>query len=403
MKKIIFSPYHFLLSLAGALIYSFPSKRIRVIGITGTKGKTTTVAICRHIFTEAGKSVASLSSVYKTIGDEVNKNRTGNSMPGRFFIQKFLADAVQKGCTHAIIEVTSQGTVQHRHRNILWAGAAFLGIHPEHIESHGSFKKYCEAKRAFFTYAAKHHREKISFFVNKNDAEAEGFIKAAGNLPCVLLSSRDDVYKEGIQLPQCLKGDFNRINIATAVAIARAEGIEDNVIKSALESFSGVAGRMEVIIEHPQTVIVDYAHTPESLRAIYSHARSFKKERSNKLICILGSAGGGRDAWKRPELGSIAGELCDHIILTDEDPYDEDPKEIVYQVRSGVLIHPVNDGKLDIILDRRAAFERAKEIAEEGDVVVATGKGSEEWIHGPRGTKIEWSDSKVAKDIFRKN
>jgi UDP-N-acetylmuramoyl-L-alanyl-D-glutamate--2,6-diaminopimelate ligase len=395
MKNIARSIYHYALSLAGAVLYGFPSRRLHVIGITGTKGKSTTLGILAHILEKSGRKVALISSVSYKIGDKESKNKTGNSMPGRFFLQKFLHDAAKAGCTHALIEVTSQGVVQHRHRFIAWDRGAFLGIHPEHIESHGSFEKYRKAKTLFFSYMAKHpYGKHPEAYIYKEDEHAEYFVRAAQGMGTKYFTKADGACAG---LPASLEGEFNKINIAAALAIAADEGIAREDACKALADFAGVQGRMDIVQEKPFLAVVDYAHTPESLEAIYAHMQG-KRAQGGRLICVLGSAGGGRDIWKRPAMGKVAERYCDAIVLTDEDPYDEDPAAIISQLQEGMS----EEGKRKAVieLDRRAALRKAVEMAAHGDVVLCTGKGSERWIHEKGGRKVPWSERDILKEFL---
>jgi UDP-N-acetylmuramoyl-L-alanyl-D-glutamate--2,6-diaminopimelate ligase len=174
-------------------------------------------------------------------------------------------------------------------------------------------------------------------------------------------------------------------------AYSKAYGVDFEVCKKALEYAKGIAGRMEVVAESPVKVIVDYAHTPEQLESVY---KTFKDE---KMICVLGSCGGGRDKWKRPVLGELAGEYCKEIIITNEDPYDENPTDIINQVAETA---GANAKK---ILDREEAIKTAINLAKPGEVVIITGKGSEPWMCLANGKKIPWSDRQIAKDALKNN
>lgn len=402
MKKIInlaYSVYHWSFGLIGAIRYHFPSRKLVVIGVTGTKGKSTTLALISDILEKSGHKTALISSVTYKIGSRTEKNRTGNSMPGRFFLQKFLSDAVNSGCDTALIEVTSQGVVQHRHKFIFWDRAVFLNIHPEHIESHGSFENYLDAKLDFFRYVADNHDSKMpQLFVCSDDAHVQEFIDAAGTLPIVRFSKKT-VEPLKIKFPKTLSGDFNKINTAAAVAVARSFQISDDKIREAIEGFGGLEGRMDVVVQKPFTAIVDYAHTPDSLEAVYKHLREGLKKCN--LICVLGSAGGGRDRWKRPIFGSLAAKYCDYAIFTNEDPHDEDPLKIAEEIEKGYLDAGGKKTKCEIIIDRRGAIKKAVEVTKAGDVIICTGKGSEEYIHLAKGKKIPWSEKDVIKSVIR--
>lgn len=410
--------YHFFLAWLGAIIYRHPSRKLTVIGITGTKGKSSTVEMVNAIFEAAGKKTAMLSSVYVKMGNTREKNITDTTMPGRFFIQRFLRRAVREGCEYAFLEVTSQGIFQHRHRFIEWDGAAFLNLHPEHIEAHGSFEAYRHTKVSWFEYVSRHSRalsrhsrgsgnlvRQPFFFINSADPSAPEFEGTLEGDENIVEFNREAFVEEWLRgdasaLGDWFANDFNMENAACAAAIADAYGIPRETILKALKQFKGLPGRMEWIQREPFGVVIDYAHTPQSLIQVYQTLRSSKFEvRSSRLICVLGSAGGGRDTWKRPEFGKIAGEYCNHIILTDEDPYNENQNQIVSEIQSGITNYQL---PITIELNRKEAIEKAVSLAEPGDVVIITGKGSEQWIHVAGGKKIPWSDRDTAKSALAK-
>ena len=386
--KLLRSVYHYCWSALGALWYRNPSAHIKVVGVTGTKGKSTVVSLLDHIYTSAGYNTAVLSSVFVKVGNTRMPNRTGNTMPGRMYIQHFLSQAVKAGCDIAFIEVTSQGIVQHRHQFIDWDKAVLLDIHPEHIEAHGSFEKYLAAKVELFSYAAT-HATKPTFFVNDKDDHANAFVNAVDGHDLILFSAED--VEERMVVPVSLEGEFNLINIAAATAIARSDGISKNDIERAISSFKGLVGRMEVIQDTPFLCIVDYAHTPNSLELLYSFLKGKRASEQHKLIGVVSSAGGGRDKWKRPQMGRVAATYADVVIITNEDPYEEPPQEIMHAIKEGVDQVHKDDLMVYEIEDRTEAVNKAVAMASPGDVVVATGKGSEEYIHQD-GKKIPWSE-----------
>jgi UDP-N-acetylmuramoyl-L-alanyl-D-glutamate--2,6-diaminopimelate ligase len=201
-------------------------------------------------------------------------------------------------------------------------------------------------------------------------------------------------------VPKFLISKFNEENIAVAMAIAKELGIPPNIAEDAVANFEGVPGRMEFVSHGPYLGIVDYAHTPDSLEAAYSAARALFPDESGRLICVMGAAGGGRDTWKRPEFGKIAAHYCDEVILTDEDSYDEKPEAILDEIAEGFTGMPYPRPEVFRILNRREALQKAVELMKEGDIVIATGKGSEEWIHLAHGKKVPWNEKEVLEELL---
>lgn len=389
--------YHLAFAHLANLIYRNPSRRLTVVGVTGTKGKSTTVELLAAIFDAAGEDTAFYSSVRTKIRDVVETNRTGNSMPGRGKLQWFLRKAADKKCRYAFVEVTSQGVVQHRARFIEWDGAIFTNLASEHIESHGSFEEYREAKLGFFRMLASSPKSEKIAVVNKDDTSSFLFLEAVQGENVRKLPISAKTFGAELQLNDgWISAPMNLENAALAAAYAEVKGVSRHTIREALNSFSGIPGRLEYVAREPFAVMVDYAHTPDSLTRTYEF---LKKEYQRRLICVLGAAGGGRDRWKRPEMGRVAAELCDEIILTNEDPYDEDPGQILSEIESGISNF---QGSVFKILDRREALMRAIGMARPGDVVIATGKGSESSIHFARGTTIPWSERGEIEKILHK-
>ncbi|MBI2041500.1 MAG: UDP-N-acetylmuramoyl-L-alanyl-D-glutamate--2,6-diaminopimelate ligase [Candidatus Nealsonbacteria bacterium] len=397
--------YHFGLAFLAALFYGFPARKMIVVGVTGTKGKTTVVELLHAILAAAGRKTASLSSLRFKIGEKEFINDLKMTMPGRFFVQKFLHQAGQAGCKYAIIEVTSEGIKQFRHRFIGFDLAVMTNMAPEHLESHGSFEKYLRAKLDLFWRLP----QQGTAIINKDDYQAKRFLAATGAHKVfygedgILISGKNFILKnleleEGItfdlnnyQINSLLTGKFNLYNILAAIAAGLALHIPLVKIAEAVVKVSGIPGRMEIIQKNPFKVIVDYAHTPDSLRQAYETLKN------SRLICVLGSAGGGRDKWKRPEMGKIAAEFCQEIIITNEDPYDEDPQKIINEVASEIS----QKAQVINILDRREAIRKALQRAQPNDTVIITGKGAEPWLMGAGGKKIPWDDREVAREELK--
>jgi len=410
------SIYHFLWALFSALFFGFPSRKIKVIGITGTSGKSTIVDLTINILEKAGYKVAALSSIKIKIADDEKENLFKMTMPGRGYLQRFLKKAKDKGCQYAIIEVTSEGILQHRHRFINFTTAVFTNLYPEHIERHGGFKNYRATKGKFFQTTKGIHilnldDKNTNYFLQFPAERKIGFITCnKGSLEMdrgklrIVEANNCKEGREGITFKVAnidfrlrLLGRFNIQNALAAICIGIAQDISLEICKRALEKFPGVPGRMEIVIEKPFRVVVDYAHTAEALEKIYKTVSlpSFKPK-DQKLICVLGSCGGGRDKWKRPKLGEIASEFCDRILITNEDPYDEPPIEIIEQIFKGIKNNKKRVAKK--ILDRREAIKEALRLAKPGDIVTITGKGCEPWMCIERGKKIPWDDREIAKE-----
>lgn len=372
-------PFHYVLALAGAIYFKFPSKDLTVIGVTGTNGKSTVVEMLHAILQEAGISVASASSIHTNINGEKIENKRKMTMGGRMFVQQFMHNALSKGAEVVILEVTSEGIRQFRHKFIHFDIAVLTNITPEHIESHGSFEKYKQTKMKLFRAANMH-------VLNGDDNAFAEFDKIPSTKKLVFRKS--DLEKEGIVLS--LPGEFNLMNALAALNAARMIDIKDEVAKAALKKLDKVPGRFEIINENPK-IIVDYAHTPDALEKVYKAAR---QELNGSLICVLGSAGGGRDKWKRPEHGRIASESCDRVIFTNEDPYDEDPGKIITEVAAGAK------GDYEIILDRKEAIEEAINSAKAIDIIIITGKGSEAVMAVKEGNLIPWNDAQVVRGLL---
>jgi len=398
--------YHLSLAFLGALIYGFPSKRLKVIGITGTKGKSTVVELAGVILEEAGYKVASLSSIKFKIDKKEWINKLKMTMPGRFKLQRFLREAVKANCQYVVLEVTSEGILQHRQRFIDFDVALFTNLSPEHIERHGSFEKYRQAKGKLFKQCKKNH------IINLDDKNADYFLefKATKKLGYGLkisnfhsvIAKNPQTSNNGIkfsikntEFDLALSGQFNIYNSLAAICIGLSQGIDLEISKKALKKVKGIPGRMETVMEKPFKVIVDYAHTPDSLEKVYQTVSNFQLPTSN-LICVLGSCGGGRDKWKRPKMGEIAAKYCGKIILTNEDPYDEEPLQIINEIEQG--IHGIE--YIYKILDRRKAIKKALELAKEGDAVIITGKGCEPWMCLADGKKIPWDDRKIVREEY---
>lgn len=441
--KFLQPVYHYFLALFSGLRYRWPSEELIVIGVTGTTGKTTSVSLIAKTLESAGYKVGFTSTAMFNDGEKEWLNDKKMTMVGRMFTQKILRQMVKNGCQYAIVETTSEGIRQFRHKFINYDILVFTGLYPEHIESHGSFEKYKEAKGALFAHLKKCgvkyidgsskvvktpsgmkklelKRVKKTIVGNGDDENAEYFFsfwaeerymysvnRKKGNknwqtLNYEILPETEKGISfriKGTVINMQLLGNFNVTNAMNAVAIGVSQSINLKVIKEGLEKIEGVAGRLEKIDEGQNfTVIVDYAFEPNALEKLYA---TIKYTKHNNIIHVLGSAGGGRDVARRPIMGSLAGKNANTVIITNEDPYDDDPYIIMDQVSIGAEKEGKVNGKtLFKILDRGKAIRKALYSAEEGDIVLITGKGSEQYIMEKNGEKVNWDDRAAVRGIL---
>jgi len=419
--------YHLLLNWFAAVRYGHPSEEMIVIGVTGTTGKTTVVYMIAQMLQNAGVKVGYTSTAMFGDGDREWLNDKKMTMLGRFFTQRMLRTMKSNGCTVAIVETTSEGAVQFRHRFINYDLFVFTGLYPEHIDSHGSFANYKAAKLSLFAHLEQckkksHFQGDKSIIVHGDDDHAIDFLRFHGVTKKVFARSQSEIdhlcgekvlynYREtntrgvrfdfdGQEIQLQLLGDFTATNACAAGAVGQALGLDLGQIKDGLEAIEGVPGRLERIHAGQDfEVIVDYAFEPVAVAKLYETVRYLQPAR---IIHVLGSTGGGRDVSRRGDLGQIAGQKADIVIVTNEDPYDDDPREIMEDVAVGARMSGKVDAKdLYSIEDRREAIEKALSVAQVGDVVLITGKGCEQAIAVADGKKIPWDDRRVVRDVLQ--
>lgn len=397
LYRALLVPYHLAWTSLAAVRYAFPARSLVVIGVTGTKGKSSVTEMVAAILTEAGHTVAVSSTIHFAVGNESRPNLFKMTLPGRGFIQKFLRDAVGKGATHAVIEITSEAALQYRHLFLDLNALVFTNLEKEHLESHGSMENYFRAKYRIGKALERSPKRPRAIIANVDSTYGARFLAlsveqsipfslqdAAGLAP----DGTGIVFSyEGTAFSLPHPGNFSALNALAAIRTASFFGIPLATSACALKNLARIPGRAEHIDGGQDFLaIVDYAHTPDSLEALYAAYGDRPK------ICVLGNTGGGRDTWKRPEMGRIADEHCTHVILTDEDPYDEDPSAILEAMAEGMKRKPT------ILLDRREAIAEALRMAKPGDAVLITGKGTDPYIMRARGTKEPWSDAQVVRE-----
>jgi UDP-N-acetylmuramoyl-L-alanyl-D-glutamate--2,6-diaminopimelate ligase len=399
-----------------------------VIGVTGTNGKTTTVHMIEHILREAGKNVAMISTVDFSINGEVTSNESKKTTLSPFITQKFLRKCVGQGVKYVVLEASSHALHQSRLWGIPFSISVITNITHEHLDYHGTMEKYKEAKKILFRMVSRscrhgesalskkipHHKAfvlntndkyyeefkglecdlKISYGIDKGDLKASKLIMNKGGSHLQLIYGKDHI---GCKLH--LIGTFNVENALAAAGAALACDLTLHQIREGLESFRGVSGRMERI-KSPKgfEVIVDFALTPDALDKLYS---TLQGTVTGRIFGIIGSCGE-RDKEKRPVMGKIVAHFSDITIVTDEEPYSENPMEIMVAVLNGAKELKVLHQDLQLIPDRYGAIEYAVQHAEKNDLIVVTGMGSFK-TRSLNDGEIPWDEREVVREIINSN
>lgn len=427
LPKSLINARHYIYEWLAAKEHGFPSNELYVIGVTGTSGKSSVVYMLRHVLETAGYKVGSLSTIDFYIAGKDQLNDQKMTMLGRGQTQSYLRKMVDAGCDIAIVETTSEGRLQHRHRFVNYDMMLLTNLYPEHLEAHGGFEKYKQAKRDIFAHAMRqkqkpHSHKHLPFdetiaLVNGNSEHAHEFLcypftrravfgradhehvllgdhvhayyahdilQAAGGLRFTLLER---------QFSPALYGEYQAVNLSAVIAVARELSIPWEVITRAVDTVPPIPGRVEFIKDAEKkgiTAIVDYAFEPVAIAALYSVVKLLYPKR---IIHVTGSTGGGRDVANRFAKGKLIGAESDIMIVTNEDPYDDDPMEIINHVAdAAVEVGKQDDVDLFRILNRQQAINKAVALAEPGDIVLVTGKGSEQRMCVAGGEMIPWDD-----------
>lgn len=380
--------YHLAQAAIAATIFGFPSKKLILIGVTGTDGKTTTVNMIYHILHTAGEKVSMISSVNAQIG--ANSYDTGFhvSTPSPWQVQKYLKMAVDAGDKYFVLESTSHGLDQNRLAFTSFKVGVLTNITNEHLDYHKKWENYALAKLRLLNIAQ-------LAIINKDD-QSYDFLKnkIKGKFLTYSMSQNADLNLKSANPELKIPGDYNVSNALAAIAATEAVGIKKQDSIKALGTFSGVKGRMEKVKNNKNlNIYVDFAHTPNGLEQAL---KTLKSQAGNaKLTCVFGSAGQ-RDSKKRPQMGTAADKYANLIVLTSEDPRDEDPKDIAQQVATGIKKH-----KFHIIINRQEAIDFAVKNAKSGDFVGIFGKGHEKSMN-INGKETPWDDFEAVKKALGK-
>ena len=424
--------YHLVQAMLANVIFGFPSKKLRVIGITGTNGKTTTAHMITSILEAGGRKVGMTTTVSFKIGEKIIENNVKMTTVNPFKLQKLLKEMVEAGCEDVVVEVTSIALEQHRLWGIEFHTTVFTNLTHDHLDYHQTMTEYRLAKEKLF---ANHPDLSV---INGDDPYAKDFAKYPADHVLTyglkgqpLIAAKKLYAKPGgtdfvlvigqrqasINLP--LPGEFNVYNALAAATVGIGLGLPIEAVVVGLRRVTAVPGRMEVVdAGQAFTVIVDYAHTPDALQKVYE---TVKPTVRGKLISVLGATGR-RDKTKRPILGAIAGKFADYVFVTNEDPYDEDPMQIINEVAAGIPKGRPKKGRMKVnkesevaikyretgedlwwwrVLDRKEAIEKALEMARPQDVILVTGKGAEK-VMAVGNKLVPYSDKEVLEKLLEK-
>lgn len=373
-------------SLVGRNYYRDPAVRLKLIGITGTKGKTTTAFMTYSILKAAGFKSGLIGTVYNLVNGQ--KLPTRNTTPASLELQQLLAEMVQAETEYVVMEVSSHAIALGRIAGLRFQRGVFTNLSRDHLDFHRTMEAYFQVKADFFTELPVTACALVNLddpygrqIADRTNAEvigyglgAEALVRAEQVVTTMKQTGFNLICPRG-QVPIRLNliGRFNVYNSLAAAAVGLSLGLTPETIRCGLNQLAGVPGRFELIpSQGPYTVVVDYAHTPDSLSNLLTTARQLLQHR---LITVFG-CGGNRDQGKRPLMGEIAAKLSDYTIITNDNPRQEDPERIAAQIREGFLTARPR-GDYEMVLDRNAAIRKAVLMAKAGDMVVIAGKGPE--------------------------
>lgn len=403
--------YHKCVAVAANFVYGFPTKKIKMIMVTGTNGKTTTVALIAEMLEKAGYKVGVNTTAFYKIAGKTFPKKGARTLEDIFVQQKMFAKMRRAGCKFIILEATSQGLDQNRLWGVECDVAVFTNLTQDHLDYHGTMLHYAGAKAKLFAARPRiiilNTDDKwFSFFDNYPAKEEKLTYGTAKN--ATLRIKRTNFTSDGseaeikikddglIKINSKLTGDYNIYNIAAAASVGYGLGLNNQQIAEGIASLQSVSGRLERIMMNQKfEVIVDYAHTPDALQNVLDTLRRL----ANKKLILVFGATGDRDSSKRPIMGEIAVKYADKIFLTDEETFTEDGAKIRSDVFEGIR-RSGGQQKTTEVPDRKDAIEQAIKLAGEGDVIVVTGMGHEQ-TRNMGGKEVAWNDAAVIKEILK--
>lgn len=384
--------------------FGHPEKKMRFIGVTGTNGKTTITNVIKKLLTEKGHKVGLIGTIQNEIGDSVI--HTDNTTPMVYDLMRLYARMAEEGCDYVVMEVSSFGLVQYRIGPTYFETAIFTNLTQDHLDYHGNMENYYQAKRMLFDrcgYAVVNIDDEYGKrLYNEIECEKSSYSCCGrGDFYADAIKLRADgtsfwlcCGEKSYQLNLLMTGTFNVANVTAAVAACLRAGLPMEEMIAVLEKYTGVRGRCEIIpTGRDFTVICDYAHTPDAVENILS---SVKEYTTGRLMCLFG-CGGNRDRTKRPKMAAAAAKYADLIIVTSDNPRDEDPEEIIAEILTGL------EGKnvpYEVVVDRKAAILKGMQLAKKGDVLVLAGKGHEDYQILAGGKHIHMDEREIVKECL---
>ncbi len=397
--------------------FDHPSRRLKIIGITGTNGKTTTTYLVESILKKAGFKTGIIGTIEMKIGDNVVPSNL--TTPDSYDLQRFFSNCVREGVTHVVMEVSSHALSMKRVRGVEFDRAIYTNLSHDHLDFHKTLESYFDAKMNLFRMLGRGQKSDVSAIINADDQYSEAVIeeangeiikysidKSSGVTGKILEMSFNKMTAEiklktgTITISTPLIGKYNLYNILSAAAVCESLGVDLDAIRSGIEIVHNVSGRFEIIDEGQSfEVVVDFAHSPDSLEKVMQTANAVKKP-DGRSILVFGSAGN-RDKLKRPVMGKVAIKNSDITIITSDDPYNEIPEQIIKEIESGAQ---EAGGELEKnyfkITDRAQAIEKAISLARSNDIVVIAGRGHEKF-QDINGKKIEIDDRVIARQCIK--
>ncbi|MEO8086888.1 MAG: UDP-N-acetylmuramoyl-L-alanyl-D-glutamate--2,6-diaminopimelate ligase [Bacteroidota bacterium] len=393
------------LSIIASNFYDNPSEKLKLVGVTGTNGKTTTTTLLYQLFRKFGYSVGLLSTVKNKINDQTIS--ATHTTPDAVQLNALLEQMVNEGCKYCFMEVSSHAVAQKRIAGLKFAGGVFTNLTHDHLDYHKTFDEYLKAKKTFFdglsseAFALTNNDDKngLVMLQNTHASKYTYSLKSMSDYKCRLIENHFEgliMNIDGHEVICRLVGSFNAYNLTAAYSIAVLLGENKMQVLTHLSNLDPVEGRFDYLTSKKKIIgVVDYAHTPDALENVLKTIHDVSGQ--GRVITVVG-CGGDRDSTKRPVMAKIASEMSDKVILTSDNPRSEDPSEIIHQMEKGIALS--ESRKALSIVDRKEAIKTAVSIAQPGDVILIAGKGHEKYQE-IKGVRTPFDDKEILGEMFQ--